>query len=41
MIKNKRAYITRCRHIYLILNAYSDVFECYRYMTYDIAVVQK
>ena len=36
-----RGDITRYWHAYLILYAYSDAFECCRYMTYDIAVVQK
>ena len=38
---SKRTDITRYRHAYLILYAYSDAFECYHYMTFDIALVRK
>ena len=39
--RSKRVDITQYRHAYLILHTYSDAFECYRYMTYDIILVQK
>ena len=43
MIKNMRnkGADMRYRHDYLILHGYSDAFECYIYMTYDITLVQK